>query len=536
MPTPPVDSVKNVSSVARISIDTWHHRLGHPSRDIVSKVISQNNLSCSSSARSESVCDACLKAKAHQLPYHVSLSRSLAPLELIHSDVWGPAINFFGGYEYYVTFIDDYSKFTWLYLLRTKSEVFKYFQEFQLMVERKFNRKILCFQSDWGGEFVRPNSFFKNLGITHQVSCPHTHQQNGVAERKHRHIVEVGLALLATASMPLHFWDHEFLAATYLINRTPSKVLDFATPIHRLLHADPDYNTLRIFGCACWPNLHPYNKHKLQFRSTRCVFLGYSNMHKRFKCLDPTSGRIYISRDVTFDESIFPYSSLSTTTTYSPESLLNNHSEPGNNMPEPIVNFPTNAVLHVPSICHDFMQPQESGIATEDPVAQILPAPAAASASDLAPRSDAQSSPDPIAAAPAPYTMTADAPPSPDESHMLDGFPPCDAARQTSTSASGSWTATGDHIATRTRLQSGICKPKKYTDGTVRYGNSAICMEPSSYQDALTDPKWKEAIDAVYGALLRNKTWHLVPPQQGRNLIDCKWVFKLKHRPDGSIE
>jgi hypothetical protein len=73
------------------------------------------------------------------------------------------------------------------------------------------------------------------------------------------------LAILATTSMPLKYWDESFLAATYLINRAPTKVLDYDTPIIRLLGAKPDYSSLSIFGCACWPNLHPYNAEKLQF-------------------------------------------------------------------------------------------------------------------------------------------------------------------------------------------------------------------------------------------------------------------------------
>jgi histone deacetylase 1/2 len=121
-------------------------------------------------------------------------------------------------------------------------------------------------------------------------SCPHAHQQNGAAERKHRHIVEVGLSLLVHPSMPLKFWDEAFITATYLINRLPSKIINGQTPLEHLFHQKPDYNTLRIFGCACWPNLRPYNSHKLQFRSKQCVFLGYSNMHKGYKCLDVTEG------------------------------------------------------------------------------------------------------------------------------------------------------------------------------------------------------------------------------------------------------
>jgi hypothetical protein len=140
-------------------------------------------------------------------------------------------------------------------------------------------------QTYWGGEYEKLNSFFQKIAIVHHVSCPHAHQQNGSAERKHRHIVEVGLALLANASMPLKLWDEAFLTATYLINILPSKVLDFDTPTKRLHGHDPDYSMLRIFGCACWPNLRPYNTRKLAFRSTRCVFLGYSPLHKGYKCL-----------------------------------------------------------------------------------------------------------------------------------------------------------------------------------------------------------------------------------------------------------
>jgi hypothetical protein len=145
-----------------------------------------------------------------------------------------------------------------------------------------FNRKIIVMQTDWGGEYEKLNPFFCYVGISHLVSCPYIHQQNGAAEHKHHHIVEMGLVLLATSSMPLKYWDEAFLVATYLTNRTPTKLLNFDTPIHNLLGTTPDYSYLRTFGCACWPNLCPYNHHKLQYRSTRCDFLSYSNMHKGY--------------------------------------------------------------------------------------------------------------------------------------------------------------------------------------------------------------------------------------------------------------
>lgn len=100
------------------------------------------------------------------------------------------------------------------------------------------------------------------------------------------------------------------LPLQYLINRLPSKVIDNETPFERLFKQQPDYSLLRVFGYACWPNMCPYNTRKLQFCSKHCVFLSYSIQHKGFKCLDPSEGRVYISRDVVFDQHVFPFSTL----------------------------------------------------------------------------------------------------------------------------------------------------------------------------------------------------------------------------------
>jgi hypothetical protein len=139
------------------------------------------------------------------------------------------------------------------------------------------------------------------------VSCPHTNQQNGSAEHKHHRITETYLSLLAHASVPLKFWEEVLLAATFLINRLPSKVIKDATPLEKLFRQSPDYTFLRTFGRASWPHICPYNSHKLKFRSKQCVFLGYRDMHKGYKCLEASTSRVYISRDVIFDEEVFPF-------------------------------------------------------------------------------------------------------------------------------------------------------------------------------------------------------------------------------------
>jgi histone deacetylase 1/2 len=117
------------------------------------------------------------------------------------------------------------------------------------------NTKVKAVQSDWGGKYHKLHRYFQRMGIFHRLSCPHTSQQNGIAERKHCHLVETGLALLAHSFLPLHYWDEAFLTACYLINRMPTPVLNKETPLFRLLQVQPNYTFLRIFGCACWPSL-----------------------------------------------------------------------------------------------------------------------------------------------------------------------------------------------------------------------------------------------------------------------------------------
>jgi hypothetical protein len=120
----------------------WYKRLGHPSSIVVHKVLHDNSIPFSESNK-ESVCDACQMAKSHQLPYPKSTSVSTSPLELMFSDVTGPATESIGRFKYYVSFIDDYSKFTCIYLLTKKYDVFQKFQDFQHHVEPLFDKKSL---------------------------------------------------------------------------------------------------------------------------------------------------------------------------------------------------------------------------------------------------------------------------------------------------------------------------------------------------------------------------------------------------------
>jgi histone deacetylase 1/2 len=142
MPASPQSMQKQVLGVQ--SSSHWHRRLGHPSYVVVRKILHDNKISFSESNK-ELVCDACQKSKSHQLPYPTSTSLSTSPLELVFSDVWGPATLSVGRNKYYVSFIDDYNKFTWIYMIKQKSDMFQKFHDFQHHVERLFDKRFwLC--------------------------------------------------------------------------------------------------------------------------------------------------------------------------------------------------------------------------------------------------------------------------------------------------------------------------------------------------------------------------------------------------------
>lgn len=188
----------------------------------------------------------------------------------MHSDEWGPApITNLSGYRWFVNFIDDCTRMTWLYLLRNKSDVLKTFQSFHTMVQNQFSTNIRIFRSDNGGEFVNKNfqEYFERHAILHETTCPQTPQQNGIAEWKNRYLLEIARSLLISANVPSHHWPDAVTTAVYLINRMPSRVLQFQTPLQELSsHVSlPSILMLppRVFGCMAFVHLYTNQRTKL---------------------------------------------------------------------------------------------------------------------------------------------------------------------------------------------------------------------------------------------------------------------------------
>jgi transposase InsO family protein len=192
----------------KTSISVWHLRIGHPSFVTFNRVIKAHSLPTSNvSFNKDQLCDSCLMGKSKKLPFFASERVSTTILELVHTDLWTSPIPSISGYKYYILFVDDFSRYTWIYPLHHKSDAFQSFVKFKLLVETQFNCKFRQLQSDGGGEYTSHQFqiFLIQNDILHRKSCPYTSQQNGLVERKLRHILETGLTLLAHSSLSNKF-------------------------------------------------------------------------------------------------------------------------------------------------------------------------------------------------------------------------------------------------------------------------------------------------------------------------------------------
>jgi hypothetical protein len=248
-------------------------RLAHPSFHVLSLLFP-------SYCKTSHECEICHLSKSTRLAFPISKSRATLPFEIVHSDVWGPAsLESFDGYKYYVTFIDDFTRITFVYLLKFKHEVFKCFEDFHKLVTNHFSSKICILRSDNGTEYTSNimTKYLSDQGIMHQTSCVGTPQQNGIAERKNRDLLEKTRALMLQTNVPKRFWSQAIQTAAYIINRLPSSVLNSKSPFEVLRGRKIDINHLRIFGCTCFVHVQSKDRDKFDPRATRCVFLGYSS-------------------------------------------------------------------------------------------------------------------------------------------------------------------------------------------------------------------------------------------------------------------
>lgn len=287
----------------------WHYRLGHPGQHAL-KEMQRLNLAIGFQFKMVPIelCEGCIYGKAHHPRFPRSSTTTSQPLQLIHSDLCGPMSTLSITHnKYYITFIDDFSRYAMVSFMHYKSSTLDHFKVYKQRVENQHNMKIKTLRTDNGGEYVS-NEFIKYCqkeGIIHQYTVPHTPQQNGVAERKNRSLMETARSMLQTAGLA-HFYGEEAVAtACYLQNRLFTTTLSNSTP-YSLWHGNtPDLTHLHIFGSPAYA-ITPLEQHrsKLDPRASRLVFVGYGDRFgvKAYRLFNPNKRNFQFNRSVIFHE------------------------------------------------------------------------------------------------------------------------------------------------------------------------------------------------------------------------------------------
>jgi hypothetical protein len=290
----------------------WHRRFGHLGTQGM-QVLTRNKMVSGMDLewkQETGFCESCVEGKSHRLPFqHSSGKRADHPLELIHSDVCGKiGTQSLGGGEYFVTFIDDHTRHVWVYILKHKHEVFRRFQEWKAQVEKSSGRQIKALRSDNGGEYTSHEfeSYLTKEGIKRELTIPHTPEQNGVAERLNRTLIEGVRTMLADSKLPHRFWAEALSTSVYLRNRSPTKALEGVTPHEAWSGSKPDVRSLRIFGCSAYAHVPKAERHKLDTKTRKCILLGYGTNQKGYRLYDLRRMKVINSRDVVFDETSMP--------------------------------------------------------------------------------------------------------------------------------------------------------------------------------------------------------------------------------------
>lgn len=286
----------------------WHYRFGHINYQSLNTMF-KNNLVKGVNLKQcvlEKECEACAKSKICSQQFSKETSRSKTVLDLIHSDICGPMKESIGGAKYFMTFIDDYSRRIFVYFLNKKSEALSKFKIFHLMVERQTGKKIKVLRSDNGKEYINRefDEYLQGCGIKRQLTVPYTPQQNGVAERANRTLVELGRAMMSQSNLAEHFWAEAISTAAYVRNRCITKILNNKTPMEIWSGKKPNVAHLRVFGCKAIV-LDKTHHSKFKPKGKECIFLGYSLVSKAYRLYDIEARRIIVSRDVKFDEMSF---------------------------------------------------------------------------------------------------------------------------------------------------------------------------------------------------------------------------------------
>src|SRR5436853_6107718 len=240
-----------------------------------------------------------------KVPFTGKGERASDLLCIIHSDVCGPMNTLArGGYSYFITFTDDFSRYGFVYLMKHKSESFEKFKEFKNEVENQLGKSIKDIRADRCGEYLRQEfaDHLKEYGIISQLTPPGTPQWNGVSERRNRTLLDMVRSVMSHAELPSSFWGYSLLTATFTLNRVPSKSVQ-KTPYEIWTGRRPSMSFMRIWGCQAYVRRQATDK--LGPKSDKCIFVGYPKETKGYYFYNPTEGKVFVARTGVFLEREF---------------------------------------------------------------------------------------------------------------------------------------------------------------------------------------------------------------------------------------
>jgi len=492
----------SLSSKSTDSANVWHYRLGHIS-DSIHKCISIQ-FPIVKYTSTHSPCDICHYAKHKKTSFPHSLTNSTQIFDILHADIWGPyATPSVSGFKYFLTLVDDFSRFTWVIFMKCKGETRNHLMNFISFIDTQFHKKLKCLRSDNGLEFIMP-SFYLSKGIIHQRSCVETPQQNGIVERKHQHILNVARALSFQSHIPTNFWHFSIQQAVHIINRIPTPLLQNKSPYECLHQQPPSLIHLKVFGCLAFASTVQSHRTKFDSRARKSVFLGYREGTKGYLLYDLHSHEFFLSRNVIFHESSFPFSTLhercspdfSTPHVSIDNSHLSSYHEPIPNSPFPLSQNLDNSDT---STTHNSTSADATSSATTIPDQTTT---------DVPIRRSARPKTTPAYLKDYHCSLLTSS-----ESQLLS-----DSGKSAYPLSS---VLTYDH-----------CTPSyKFFCLTVSSN-----PEPKTYNQACKFECWKEAMKAELHALAATNTWSIVDLPPGKVPIGCKWVYKTKYHSDGSLE
>ena len=312
-------------STCPVDVTLWHRRFGHLNiRDVQSMINKEmvEGITIQSDSSPDPICEPCLAGKQHRGPIpKLATHRATKPLQLIHSDVHELPVQNRAGHKYWVTFIDDYSRFWVVKQLSHKSGVFQAFKEFKALVEKLLGCKIMALRDDKGGEYVSREfeAFLAAEGIARQHTVRNEPHQNGVAERANRTIAEGITAMLTEAHLPASYWGYALAAIVHIHNRSPTSALTAMTPYECIYGLKPNVSYMRIFGCMAYVNVQKDKRRGLQSHTQKCIFIGYPAQYKGWMFLDLETRKELISDTAVFDEHVFPGNSKDPVVLLAPE-------------------------------------------------------------------------------------------------------------------------------------------------------------------------------------------------------------------------